>query len=490
MILSCSQNKEKKEVVLYNTHCASCHIAPNIQDLPKDIWKNEILPEMGARLGIRENGYSPYAGLPFGEQGAIIASGIYPPKPLLAMEDWSMLKKYIISLAPDSLDYNKEDTTLELKQFTPEPITIDSKKGTLFTFMEYNKNREALILGNIEGSVISYDLTKKEKRKMGEFGSPITSYIENNEEKYITAIGILNPSDMMAGRLFTIKEGRVKLIYNDVLHRPVHTMAYDFNKDGVDELVVSEFGNLTGRLSLFSVDERGVYQKKVLLNQPGTIRSIHKDMNQDGKEDIVLLSGQGNEGVSILYQEDDFTFTNEKVISSSPVYGSSWFDVFDYNGDGHQDIAIAHGDNADKSYIHKPYHGLRIYLNDGNNNFEEKYFYPMNGATRFVVNDFDKDGDYDFGIVSTFPDYENKPKQSFVYLENVNTDSFTFQPYTFKDSKLGKWFIIDSADIDNDNDDDIILSSFTYPFTPAPKELAKFWIEKNVDIMVLKNNLH
>ena len=71
------------------------------------------------------------------------------------------------------------------------------------------------------------------------------------------------------------------------------------------------------------------------------------------------------------------------MLRFSPVYGTSWFEMIDYDGDGDDDIVTVNGDNADESYVLKPYHGLRIYLNDGNNHFEEKYFYPFYGATRF-----------------------------------------------------------------------------------------------------------
>ena len=173
----------------------------------------------------------------------------------------------------------------------------------------------------------------------------------------------------------------------------------------------------------------------------------------------------------------------------SSIYGSSWFELIDYDGDGDDDIITVNGDNADKSYVQKPYHGMRIHINDGTNNFEEKYFYALNGATRIVARDFDQDGDIDFGVLSTFPDYKKHPEFSFVYLENTDKKTFNFKPYTFKDANVGRWFLMDAGDIDNDGDDDIILSSFTYVFTPVPKHLSKLWEEKNVDIMVLENKL-
>ena len=147
------------------------------------------------------------------------------------------------------------------------------------------------------------------------------------------------------------------------------------------------------------------------------------------------------------------------------------------------------GDNADKTYIPKPYHGLRIHLNDGQNNFSEAFFHPLNGATRFVADDFDQDGDFDFAVISTFPDYENAPDLALVYLENKNQSSFEFKPFKFEESNLSRWFLLDKGDIDADGDTDVILSAFTYTFTPVPDAMSAQWQENNVDILLLKNQL-
>ena len=212
-------------------------------------------------------------------------------------------------------------------------------------------------------------------------------------------------------------------------------------------------------------------------------------MDKDGKLDIVTLTSQGDESITILYQQDDLVFKTDKAIRFSPIYGSSWFELIDYDGDGDDDIVTVNGDNADKTYVSKPYHGLRILINDGDNNFTETYFYPLNGATRFVADDFDQDGDYDFGIISTFPDYQEKPEYSLIYLENLNAGSYDFQPYSFDEGNDSRWLLLDAGDIDQDGDTDIILSAFTYVFTPVPNEITAKWDEKNVDIMVLKNTL-
>ncbi|MCB0564242.1 MAG: VCBS repeat-containing protein [Phaeodactylibacter sp.] len=56
----------------------------------------------------------------------------------------------------------------------------------------------------------------------------------------------------------------------------------------------------------------------------------------------------------------------------------------DLNQDGREDILYVNGDNADYSIVDKPYHGVRLFLNNGNNEFSEKYFHPMPGAFREI----------------------------------------------------------------------------------------------------------
>ncbi len=113
----------------------------------------------------------------------------------------------------------------------------------------------------------------------------------------------------------------------------------------------------------------------------------------------------------------------------------------------------------------------------------------MNGATRVVSRDFDQDGDFDFGLLSTFPNYENTEESSFIYLENKNSASFIFEDFTFKESNFARWLLMDAGDVDGDGDEDIILSSFSYVFTPVPNEQTNFWNDKSTDLMILENKL-
>ena len=485
---SCTPSKEKRAAKLYTTHCASCHLPTDVQDLPKHIWEEGVLPEMAARMGIIYNGNDPYVGLTFKEQGARMQSGVYPPRPTISKADWEDLSNYILSMAPDSLTGNKFDKpTQELTQFRATPLNLDGSKGSFVSFLEYNRGDNSIITADLSGNI------KKIRSKTGaveqiiQTGQPVTSYIERPNYSYLTSVGYLNPSEIARGYLQIEHETASQRLPFE-LHRPVHTLVEDLNGDGIDEVVICEFGHLTGALSLFVKKDSLNYTKEVLLNMPGTIRSIAKDMNEDNKLDLVVLTSQGREGITIFYQKENLTFVPETVLQFSPVYGSSWFELVDFDGDGDDDIITAHGDNADKSYVHKPYHGIRIHLNNGKNVFKESYFYALNGATRLIADDFDQDGDIDMALLATFPDYEKRPNSSFVYLENLNSEKFEFQDFTFKDANLGRWLLMDSGDFDQDGDQDIVLSSFTYGFTPVPEHLADLWESTTTDIMLLKNN--
>lgn len=490
VISSCSSgdnNKLSKAETLHKDYCASCHLAPDPSVLSKQMWAEQVLPDMAARLGLQVNGYSPLKGMPFKEQEAILNSGIYPSSSLISPEDWKLLSDYILEKAPDSVDQGPARKSEELIQFTNEKIDLREGPGTMFSFLAV-KEGGLVQLGNLMGKLSTYNFENDSLSANGQYASAITDRSEGPEGALTTLVGKLDPSETRSGSL-SFWNGESETTIQSQLHRPVHSLWHDLNGNGQKEIVTSEFGHLTGELSLIQLDENGEWSKNTLLGQPGTIRTLNRDMNQDGLMDLVCMTSQGDESITVLLQRESLEFSVEKLLRFDPIYGTSWFDLVDVNNDGLTDIVTVHGDNADKTYFPKPYHGLRIHINKGNLKFEEAYFYPMYGATRFVSHDFDQDGDLDFGVISTFPDYEHYPNYSFVYLENEGQENLSFRPYTTNEASSSRWFLLDKGDVDGDGDMDIVLSAFTYVFTPVPESFTKKWEEEQVDLMVLKNTL-
>ena len=210
-----------------------------------------------------------------------------------------------------------------------------------------------------------------------------------------------------------------------------------------------------------------------------------RDMNKDGIEDVVALFGQGNEGIDIFYGRGDGQFTPQRILQFSPSHGSSFFSLLDWENDGDLDIIYTAGDNADFSPVLKPYHGIYIYINQGDNHFEQGFFQPMNGAYAAVARDFDHDGDRDLAAISFFPDFTQTPALDFMYLENKGGLDFA-TPNTFKEALPGRWIVMDAADYDGDGDDDLILGSLAFEVVP-PMGLVEKWAEQGIPYVILEN---
>jgi hypothetical protein len=165
------------------------------------------------------------------------------------------------------------------------------------------------------------------------------------------------------------------------------------------------------------------------------------------------------------------------------VYGSSYFDITDFNQDGHWDIIYTNGDNADYSQVLKPYHGVRVFLNDGTDHFTESWFHNLYGCSMAVARDFDKDGDVDIAAISFFPDFKKHPERSFVYFEN---NEGKMEPYTTTLAGAGRWLLMETVDIDGDHYTDIVLAALDFD-TGVPREINDKWRKNPVDVLVLKN---
>jgi hypothetical protein len=127
-------------------------------------------------------------------------------------------------------------------------------------------------------------------------------------------------------------------------------------------------------------------------------------------------------------------------------------------------------------------------MNDGNNNFNETFFFAMPGASEAVAKDFDLDGDIDIAAIAFFPDFDNHPERSFVYLENMGNN--IYRPQTTDHGADGRWLVMEVWDYDNDGDEDIFLGASSYRGLGAQLDIYKHWLNKATPLMMLRNNLY
>jgi len=459
--------------------------------MPSAVWDTTLLPQMGLYLGVKEKEMNPFKKLTFEEFQLIRTANVFPEQPLLSAEEWFAIKEFYISKAPKVSLPQKDKPTITIEDFPfdAQSFRYDPQGGPLVTLTQWDSVRQGFWLsqGQFQLSLINNQGNIVDSLRIKNPIAGLRNDAENN--LWLTAMGSLHPQDRPLGQVIKWDNERNITPLLQGLHRPIFSAFDDLDQDGKEDMVVCNFGYHLGQFSVYHQEENGKYTEKILAKIPGALVCEIKDLNGDGLQDIIVLMGQGNEGIFIYWNEGERSYRQENLLRFNPSFGSSYFQLLDYDKDGDLDILYTNGDNADYSYCLKPYHGVRIFLNDGKNQFEEAYFFPMYGATKALARDFDGDGDYDIAAIAFFADFENTPAESFLYLENKNASTFSFQPRKTNVASQSRWITMDAGDMDQDGDLDIALGAFSFAPTPVPDSLLAQWHERGPHLMLLENNL-
>ena len=471
---------------LAKQHCQSCHLLPEPSMLDAKTWEEGALPAMGPFVGIFKHLYHNY---PNGRNDKDLDSNFYPKKPLLTADEWQAIINYYSATSPDSLIVEKNavpviqglpgfeyvPTNFKVAAPTSSYVKIDTAThqflmADLFTKYLYRFDSKLNLIDSVNTNAAIVDM---------EF---------NKNNMLFCNIGEINPNNKKLGSGNFISIGPNGKLKTDTtalltqLARPVQISSADFNKDGLTDYVVAEFGFMQGSLSIYYGNKSNSFTKQVLRFLPGAEKVYIDDYNKDGLPDIWALLAQGDECIFLYTNKGSGKFEEQRVLRFPPMYGSTFFELVDFNKDGHKDIIYTNGDNADYSQVLKPYHGIYIYLNDGKNNFKQQYFFHMNGCYKALARDYDDDGDMDIAAISFFADYAKNEDEGFLFLKNEGNNSF--KPFSLPQSRAGRWLTMDAGDLDGDGKIDLVLGNFSYgPVMMQPKV---DWV-KGASFLVLKN---
>ena len=480
---------------LAKVYCGGCHSYFEPSLLDKNTWKYGTLPQMGYRMGIY--GRTPRQSLIETNPGGtrVTQQNIFPLSPVISEEEWKQIHRYYYEEAPDTLRRPGKDIKMEipgLKVNIPE-FHISPP---MVTAMKYNASQRQVLVADAKADFSTINILDANLESVSTLAipSPI-SHMECRDDTILaTLMGGFTPTDNPTGSLIKIfkigggdeYKGFTTILKN--LQRPVYSTFQDMNGDDLEDIIVCEYGNHTGSLSLFIKRNNGQYEKKILSNDPGATYVVIEDLDQNGFKDVISLMAQGKERIDAHYNDGYGNFSVTTLLEFPPSYGSVDLSLLDWNEDGHLDIVYVNGDNADYSMVLKPYHGLRIFINDGENHFSEAFFQPINGAYQSVHFDFDKDGDRDIAVVSFFPDLLTAPEEGFIFMENVSaSDSIAFALHSFQQASKGRWITMEASDLDNNGFPELILGAFTGMAVNGDPDgkFARRFIEHSPTLMLL-----
>ena len=424
--------------------------------LDKTTWRTGVLPQMAVRLGMPAP--SLFAAMHRDSAMVVLTKAVSRP-------DWEKIVGYYLEQAPDTLPRPSlpAEPQLDPPVFATGPFIPRMQSSAIITLLKTDTVNQRIFVGEAGTNTLRvFDFKRRLKASLT-LGSAPTDVISEKDRLLVLESGRLEPNDEPKGTLAqydVARDGSLRFakILIDSLFRPVFVRDFDFAGHGRKDFVICEFGNNRGRLALYRA-EGGTYRRQVLDATPGAIRFEILDLTGDGFPDIVALFAQADERITLFANDGTGDFSGARTVLARfpPVYGSMYFTMRDFNGDGKPDILYVNGDNWDYSRVLKPYHGIRILENDGHNNFPERYFFPVYGAAQAVVADFDRDGDLDIVTTSNFADSARHPERGIMYFENVGR--YQFKPYAFSIARGNQWNVMTTADLDRDGWPDVLIGA-------------------------------
>lgn len=451
--------KKAQGEALIRRYCSSCHLPVYPALLDSATWIEHTLPAMAPRLGIavwRGHHYFKAPGNAAGQEG-------------ISLDDWRTLVQYFREASPRQLA-----TVPAARPAGAAPFRIRvpdwprESPGATTTLVAIDGVHHLLYSGDEHpGRLLQWGLGLH-ARQVRALPSPAVGLSFGDRaggDDALTCIGTLPALNLANGQVFLTRlaeqHDSLRLLAGG-LPRPVQALGLDADKDGVQDWLVCAFGHDTGSLSLWQAQAGGGFRRAILSALPGAEQAVEADVNGDGWTDVVALFAQAREGLWLFLNDRHGGFRRRLLLEWPPVYGSTGFQLADFNGDGKPDILYTCGDNADYSQVLKPYHGIYLYLNEGGFRFREAWHYALPGCTRARAADFDGDGDLDIAAIAFFGDFRKPPADAFHYLEQ--TAPLVFRPRQPGTAGLGRWLCMDVGDADGDGDPDIVLGNYARGF--------------------------
>lgn len=452
------EEKNSQGKLLAQKHCGNCHLVPRPSALDQLSW-SKVMSQMKREM----------------EKAQYFVDSL----------EWITVQQYYFQESPKQLPLasGKQKLAGNSDWQMQNRGIVDENMVSAITMLDAVTSNEVLA-GDVRGNIFS--ITEGGTELVDSLESIPMEVMRSEDILFFLAMDNLMPSTKRTGKIIS-KRGNEQKIDIDSLDRPIDFHISDLDHDAQVEFIVANFGSTigasnTGDLSIYGYDSSGTFSLKFKKEMPGAVRLQVLDYDHDGDDDIFCLFAQGQETLFYFENNGDLSFEEYLLIQLNPEYGSNDFLVADMDNDEDLDIVLTNGDNGDNTQVHKPYHGLRIFENQGALEFTESVFYPIHGASRVLTTDHDADGDLDLIVLSMYPDLASFPEEVLLYFENEGR--LRLAPSYFFDEPDDKWMLMTLADLDLNGINELILGA--NQFIQGVLVPPRFWDKWNDETKIVQ----
>ena len=216
------------------------------------------------------------------------------------------------------------------------------------------------------------------------------------------------------------------------------------------------------------------------------------DINGDGREDVYIGGAKDQPGALFVQTPvGSFKRTNEMLLEKDKVSEDMGSLFFDADGDGDQDLYVCSGSNEFSSSSTAL--SDRLYMNDGRGNLTKSpQILPVSrfeSTSTVKATDYDQDGDLDLFVgVRLLPFSYGMPVNGYI-LTNDGRGNFQDVSQQIAPGLQNLGMITDAAwaDVDGDNDEDLLVVGEFMPVKVFINEVGKF-IDQTVQSGLGKSN--
>lgn len=251
----------------------------------------------------------------------------------------------------------------------------------------------------------------------------------------------------------------------------------DINGDEYVDVVISTVSFITRETYIYHGDSSGNFENKTPKLFEDYYGSVAiDDVDADGDNDLLISNQRSRYGsYSTLFKNDGTgSFKREGTIGDAVSYGDIEF--VDVDGDNDPDLIVTgQGDYAEAPIA-------ELYINNGQGEFERdtnKYFMPADRSA-LAFSDIDGDNDMDIMISGGNTKWDSDSLYTNLYINNGSGVFNQVKNHPFENLSYGD---IAFADVDGDNDQDVIISGTTRGYE---KRITKLYLNHGPTVSINK----